>query len=187
LLYPSASASADQYVLTIQPGGPYSVGVGSELVRIRKQRPLPNAFGFADIFGRQVDTGLVQLIYFGRAAEGRAMLRRIDVDILSTATTMSRSPGFIWGLGSTWGTFSGRGGNFDSQVQVWGRAPTPETNVALPPRAFDFLADTSSTVPLTTGHELRLHRIEAHRVVFSIGHATSSGRRPGARCADDRC
>jgi hypothetical protein len=44
------------------------------------------------------------------------MIRRIDIDVLSTATTMSRRPGFIsgpaWCNGHAWDTFSGASGQF---------------------------------------------------------------------------
>jgi hypothetical protein len=103
-LVASAEANAEDYILAIQPGGPYSATPGGEIARIQKQRGLPNAFGFDDIFGCKVDTGLIQFIYFGQAPDGKAMIRRIDIDVLSTATTMSRTPGFIWGQGQAWGT-----------------------------------------------------------------------------------
>jgi hypothetical protein len=52
----------------------------------------------------------------GQAPEGKAMIRRIDIDVLSTATTISRTPGFItgqaWSQGHAWGTFSGGSGQF---------------------------------------------------------------------------
>jgi len=76
----STGAKGEEYVLAIKLGGPYATTPGGELARIQKQRPLPNAFGFGDIFGRKVDTGFVQFIYFGRDAGGQAMIRRIDIE-----------------------------------------------------------------------------------------------------------
>jgi hypothetical protein len=61
-LMASAEANAEKYILAIQPGGPYSATPGGEIARIQKQRPLPNAFGFGDIFGGKVETGLIQFI-----------------------------------------------------------------------------------------------------------------------------
>ena len=65
-LIASAEASAEEYVLAIQPGGPYTATPGGEIARIQKQRPLPNAFGFGDIFGRKVETGLIQFNQMGK-------------------------------------------------------------------------------------------------------------------------
>lgn len=118
---------------------------GGEVARIPKPRPLPNAFGFGDIFGRKVETGLIQFVY------GKAMIRRIDIDVLSTATTMSRTPGFItrqaWSQGHARGTFprgSGQiNGTASGGAHVFGMSPIDETNTVLPPRAVDFLADPS--------------------------------------------
>ena len=65
LLLSAGTANAEEHVLAINPGGPYSVTPGGEIARINKQRPLPNAFGAADIFGRKVESGSIQFIYFG--------------------------------------------------------------------------------------------------------------------------
>ena len=51
----AADANCEQYILAMQPGGPYTATPGGEIPRIQKQRGLPNAFGFDDIFGRKVD------------------------------------------------------------------------------------------------------------------------------------
>jgi hypothetical protein len=147
----SAEANAEEYILT-KPGGPYTATPGGEIVRIQKQRGLPNAFGFDDIFGRKVDTGLIQFVFYGQTPDGKAMIRRIDVDVLSTATTMSRTPGFIWGQGQAWGTFSRGSGEFGSREQLFGMSPTDEQNTVLPPRAVDFLADPSQPIALPMGH-----------------------------------
>jgi hypothetical protein len=172
----SAGARADEYILAMNVGGPYAVTPGGELARIQKQRPLPNAFGSADIFGRKVETGFVLFIYFGRAENGHAMIRRLDVDILSTATTMSRSPGFAygqaWSNGQAWGTFSNGTGNFGASshrgAQVFGMSPTTETNTVLPPRGTDFTIDPQTPLPLPTGHIITLHSVEPQRLVFSL-------------------
>jgi hypothetical protein len=74
------------------------------------------------------------------------MIRRINLDVLSTATTMSRRPGFIsgqaWSNGHAWGTFSGASGQFSCTssggAQVFGMSPIGESNTVLPPRAVAF-------------------------------------------------
>jgi hypothetical protein len=164
----AADANAEQYILAIQPGGPYTATPGGEIARIQKQRGLPNAFGFDDIFGRKVDTGLIQFIYFGQAPDGKAMIRRIDVDVLSTATTMSRTPGFVYGEGRAWGSFSGGSGQFGAREQVFGMSPTGEENTVLPPRGTDFLADPSQPIPLPTGHIVVIHQIAPQSITYSV-------------------
>ena len=156
--------------------GPYATTPGGEIARINKQRPLPNAFGAADIFGRQVESGSIQFIYFGRADNGQAMIRRVDTEVFSTATTMSRTPGFVhgqaWSSGQEWGTFSnGYGsisGSTTGNAQVFGMTPTNETNTILPPRATDFLVDATNSIPLPTRHVIQIHSIEPQRIVYSI-------------------
>jgi hypothetical protein len=180
-LIASSEANAEEYILA-QPGGPYTATPGGEIARIQTQRPLPNAFGFGDIFGRKVETGLIQFLYFGQAPDGKAMIRRIDIDVLSTATTMSRTPGFIsgqaWSNGHAWGTFSGGSGQFSGTssggVQVFGMSPIEESNTVLPPRAVDFLADPSQTIPLPTGHVVAIHRIQPQSIVYSVTTARGS-------------
>ena len=124
----SASAEAIAESMFSQSArGPYTATPGDEIARIQKQRPLPNAFGFGDIFGRKDETGLIQFVFFGHASDGKAMIRRIDIEVLSTATTMSRTPGFIsgrvWSNGHAWGTFSGSGqfsGTSSGGAQIFG-------------------------------------------------------------------
>jgi hypothetical protein len=174
-------ARAEEYILAIKPGGPYAVTPGGELARIRKQRPLPNAFGFGDIFGRKVESGSVQFVYFGQAKNGHAMIRRIDIEIFSTATTMSRTPGFItgqaWSSGYAWGTFS-------SGAQMHGMFPVDETNTVLPPRIVDFLADPAQPIPLPTGHVVSIHSIEPQRLVFSVAEPRSPKRSRARKGSD---
>jgi hypothetical protein len=110
------------------------------------------------------------------------MIRRIDIDVLSTATTMSRTPGFIsgqaWSNGHAWGTFSGGSGQFSGTssggARVFGMSPIEESNTVLPPRAVDFLADPSQTIPLPTGHVVAIHRIQPRSIVFSVTTATTA-------------
>ena len=107
---------------------------------------------------------MIQFVFFGHASDGKAMIRRIDIEVLSTATTMSRTPGFIsgrvWSNGHAWGTFSGSGqfsGTSSGGAQIFGMSLIEESNTVLPPRAVDLLVDPSQTIPLPTGH-----------VVFSV-------------------
>jgi hypothetical protein len=116
------------------------------------------------------------------------MVRRLDTEVFSTATTMSRTPGFVhgqaWSSGQAWGTFSnGHGsisGSTTGNAQVFGMTPTNETNTILPPRATDFLVDATNSIPLPTRHVIQIHSIEPQRIVYSI-KAPEPARRTGSQ------
>jgi hypothetical protein len=69
------------------------------VARVNKQRNLQNAFGKSDIFGRKTDEGFIELRFAGTDANGQVILYRIDTNIVTNESTMSRSGGgsFLWG------------------------------------------------------------------------------------------
>jgi len=169
-----AAAQTDEHILQVQPGGPYVVGIGSNVVAITKQRPLPNAFGSADIFGRKVQTGSVSFQFLGRAPDGGALIRRIDVDIHSTASTMSRSPGFVVGQSQVYGQVNPYGGTVTGSGSTFGMAPTRETNTVMPPRVVDFTVPTGQAFLVPSGHEVHVQAVQPDRGSFvgkSVGAA----------------
>jgi len=107
-----------------------------------------------------------QFIFFGRAPGGKAMIRRIDMDVLSTATTMSRTPASYQhklGLRVT------HGGRFledqvKSEVRLpAGRRSSESLQLKRPILSFrhaPFLADPSQTIPPPTGHLVSIHGIQ---------------------------
>ena len=174
-LIPGLANAQEEAVLSSTPG-PYTAMVGAPLASIVLQRPLPNIFGGADIFGRTVQTGQIDIIYFGMTEDGKAKLRRIDTAINSTASTMSRSPSFTYGQSqgnqNVWGNFSGNqgsvwgSGNYESQT--FGMHPAPETTTVLPPRITDFLFEPNRPLSLPSGHQLILLQLDQSQVVFKI-------------------
>lgn len=66
-------------------------GPGDTVMEFRQTKPLPNAFGQADIFGRTTDAGTVTLRYLG-VQNGRAIFERSDISISTDATTMNQTP-----------------------------------------------------------------------------------------------
>lgn len=74
------------------PAGMSAVaGPGDTVLDVRIVRPLPNAFGKADAFGRTTDAGRVIVRYMG-VDGGEAVFARNDIVINSNETTMSRTP-----------------------------------------------------------------------------------------------
>lgn len=94
LLVP-AIALADDLPITEKLGQKVGVAleayIGGQVFKITRTSPLPNAFGKADIFGRTVDRGSVELRYQGQAPDGKLVFRLVDIDTRSNETTMNRS------------------------------------------------------------------------------------------------
>lgn len=70
---------------------PLMAGVGDVVVKINKEKSLPNVAGKADLFGRTTPTGTTTVIYRG-ISKGHAIFERRSVDIETGATTMNSSP-----------------------------------------------------------------------------------------------
>jgi hypothetical protein len=68
----------------------YTVSIGKEVYRVKRERDLPNAFGNADIYGGKIDTGYTELRFAGLTAEGNVIFRLMDIEMDSNETTMSR-------------------------------------------------------------------------------------------------
>lgn len=66
-------------------------GVGDVVVKITKEKSMPNVAGKADLFGRTTPTGTTTVIYRGIRG-GQAVFERRSVDIETGATTMNSSP-----------------------------------------------------------------------------------------------
>jgi hypothetical protein len=124
--------------------------LGGKVFRIKRTAPLPNAFGRADIFGRKVDRGYLELRFQGLGSDGRVSFRVIEVETQSNESTMTRTPIVV-----TQTTASGQVNPVDGSVSVQGRAvstvgPTGET-VALPPNTTEFAVDPATTGELRFG------------------------------------
>lgn len=71
-------------------GAPLETHIGGQVFKVTRTSPLPNVFGRADIFGRTVDRGSVELRYQGKTPDGKIVLRFVDFDVRSNETTMNR-------------------------------------------------------------------------------------------------
>ena len=82
------------YTVLDQPTNtPLTASVGQKIWRTTKTRDLPNAFGKADLFGRTVASGYVELRFLGVERESIVLFGFRDVEIYSNETTMSRTGG----------------------------------------------------------------------------------------------
>jgi len=66
-------------------------GVGDTVLRISKEKNMPNIMGKADMFGRTTPTGVETVRYMG-VRDGRAFFARRTVDVETGATTMNSTP-----------------------------------------------------------------------------------------------
>ncbi len=120
--------------------------IGDGMVRVELRESLPNAFGGADIFGRKRNRGMVFLSYFG-LRDGKAVIRRRTVDIMSDETTVSRG-----GLSTFNGTATQSGGT----VSVSGISTrAPQSNVVtLPPDTVEIYVDAVKGGVLTVEDQI---------------------------------
>lgn len=149
-----------------------TVPVGGEIASISKQKNLPNAFGAADVFGRKVDTGLVKIVYQGQAKDGGPVLRQIDIDVHSTASTMSRTPAFYTASSNAMAHGYGNRGHAtitgSSQSSAFAMAPVAETNTVLPPNVTQFTVPKGKTLTLATGQTVEFIDVQPHQISYRI-------------------
>jgi hypothetical protein len=134
--------------LTQKVGVPLDAYIGGQVFKITRTSPLPNLFGKADIFGRTVDRGSVELRYQGQTPDGKLVFRLVDVDTRSNETTMNRTPASVTSGQATANTFGGtttaRGTAFTIRGQE-GR------NEMLPPNTTEFALDPEKKRELRFG------------------------------------
>jgi hypothetical protein len=113
--------------------------IGGTILKVERTRPLPNAFGGADIFGRKVYAGYTELRYQGMTDDGRILLRVTEVETHSTETTMSRSGQ------SSFNGYADAYGNVHGAVT---HSPQGSTEI-LPPNTTQFAFDATKEKDLT--------------------------------------
>jgi hypothetical protein len=72
-------------------GTPLTASVGDTVLRVSREKNLPNIAGKADMFGRTTPTGVETVQYLG-VKDGRAFFKRRTVDVETGATTMNSTP-----------------------------------------------------------------------------------------------
>jgi hypothetical protein len=89
-----------------------TASVGDIVLRVAREKNLPNIVGKSDIFGRTTPTGVETLQYLG-VKDGKAFFKRRTIDVETGATTMNSTPLIIPNTSTT--THSG-------SVNVYGPA-----------------------------------------------------------------
>src|SRR5947208_15703925 len=72
-------------------GTPLTASVGDTVLRVSRDKNLPNLIGKSDILGRRTPTGVETVQYLG-VRDGRAFFKRHTVNVETGATTMNSTP-----------------------------------------------------------------------------------------------
>ena len=142
-----------------QPSAIRETYVGGQIFKIDRTRPLPNAFGGADIFGRKIYAGYTELRYQGLTDDGRIKLRVTEVETHSTETTMSRSRVEYFD------------GDVDRQGNISGTITRPRkgSTELLPPNATDFTIDPTREKDLTiAGMKIRFVEFTPKNLKYTL-------------------
>jgi hypothetical protein len=86
-----ADVQESSHIVGGRTGTPLTAGVGDTVLRVSREKNLPNIVGKADIFGRTTPTGVETVQYLG-VKDGRAFFKRRTVDVETGATTMNSTP-----------------------------------------------------------------------------------------------
>jgi hypothetical protein len=78
-------------IVGARTGTPLTASIGDTVLRISREKNLPNVAGKADIFGRTTPTGVDTVQYLG-VRDGRALFKRHTVNVETGATTMNSTP-----------------------------------------------------------------------------------------------
>jgi hypothetical protein len=86
-----ANVQERSHIVGARTGTQLTASVGDTVLRVSREKNLPNIAGKADIFGRMTPTGVETVQYLG-VKDGRAIFRRRTVDVETGATTMNSTP-----------------------------------------------------------------------------------------------
>jgi|SRR4029453_939824 hypothetical protein len=75
-------------------GTQLTASVGDGVLRVSREKNLPNIVGKADIFGRMTPMGVEAVQYLG-VKDGRAFFKKHTTNVETGATTMARIPHVI--------------------------------------------------------------------------------------------
>src|SRR5437588_7040352 len=75
-------------IVGARTGTQLTASVGDTVLRVSREKNLPNIAGKADIFGRTTPTGVEAVQYLG-VKDGRAYFKRRTIDVETGATTMN--------------------------------------------------------------------------------------------------
>jgi hypothetical protein len=86
-----ADVQERSHVVGGRTGTSLTASVGDTVLRVSREKNLPNIAGKADIFGRTTPTGVETVQYLG-TKDGLAFFKRRTVNVETGATTMNSTP-----------------------------------------------------------------------------------------------
>src|SRR6478672_8810184 len=86
-----ADVQERSHIVGGRTGTPLTASVGDTVLRVSREKNLPNIVGKSDIFGRKTPTGVDTVQYLG-VRDGRAIFKRRSVNVETGATTMNSTP-----------------------------------------------------------------------------------------------
>lgn len=110
-------------------GTPLTASVGDTVLRISREKNLPNIVGKSDIFGRMTPTGIETVQYMG-VRDGKAFFKRRTVNVETGVTTMNSTPLIIPNTSTT--THSGSVNAYGSGGWATGTYSGTSTTVGTP-------------------------------------------------------
>jgi hypothetical protein len=91
LLCGCADVQERSHIVGGRTGTQLTASVGDTVLRVSREKNLPNVVGKADIFERTTPTGVETVQYVG-TRDGRAFFKRRSVNVETGATTMNSTP-----------------------------------------------------------------------------------------------
>ena len=95
-----ADVQESSHIVGGRTGTPLTASVGDTVLRVSREKNLPNIVGKSDILGRKTPTGVDTVQYLG-VKGGRAFFKRRSVNVETGATTMNSTPIVIPNMATT--------------------------------------------------------------------------------------
>ena len=154
---------------TASAGRQITAGPGDTVMDFKITKPLPNAFGQADIFGRRTDAGRTVVRFVG--AQGQtAIFQRSDISVETNATTMNQTPMLVPQTTNT--TMSGNVGGTLVSGQATSRSysyvgPQPVSGYATASAPLGLSVGVGQTVQIQ-GRALTVHHVTPTSVTYTV-------------------
>lgn len=124
-----ADVQERSHIVGGRTGTQLTASVGDIVLRVAREKNLPNIVGKSDMFGRKTPTGVETVQYLG-AKDGKAFFKRRTVDVETGATTMNSTPLVIPNTSTT--THSGSVNGYGSGGYGHGSYSGTSTTVGTP-------------------------------------------------------
>ncbi len=124
-----ADVQERSHIVGGRTGTPLTASVGDTVLRVSREKNLPNIVGKSDMFGRKTPTGVDTVQYLG-VKDGRAFFKRRSVNVETGATTMNSTPIVIPNMATT--THSGSVNVYGPNGYGYGSYSGTSTTVGTP-------------------------------------------------------